>query len=120
MIPINEKEESEIDNIGHKTLYFDRGNRNFSVAMKDIYCYGEIDFYDEDTLDKIEDFNFLDYLKEVGVHIYSRYNYETHSCSSPRRALLWCETFSPLTLVMMAHGFLDKPKRILLFNQNMK
>ena len=117
MIPIDEDEELLIDNIDKQTLHFHRGNRTFSVQMKDIYCYGEVDFTDKDTLDKINDFKFLAHLEEVGVRIYSNYAYETHSCSSPKRCCLWTETWNPAVLAKMAHGYLGKPKRILLFNQ---
>ena len=120
MIPIDEDEEKLIDNIDESTLTFHRGNRRFSVAMKDIYCYGEVNFEDEDTLNQIKEFKFLDYLGEVGVHIYSRYDYKTHSCSSPKRHCLWTETWNPAELAKMAHGYLGKPKRILLFNQTLK
>lgn len=120
MIPINKEEEKLIDNIDKQTLTFHRGNRSFSVAMRDIYCYGEVDFRDRDTLDQIEQFKFLDYLRTVGVHIYSKYDYETHSCSTPNKHLQWTETWSPSTLAKMAHGYLGKPQRILLFNQNIK
>ena len=117
MIPIDKDEELLIDNINEQTLYFNRGNRTFSVKMENIYCYGEVDFTDKDTLDKINDFKFLSYLEEVGVHIYSNYNYETHSCSSPKIHCLWTETWNPAVLAKMAHGYLGKPQRILLFNQ---
>lgn len=120
MIPINEKEESMIDNIGKSILSFERDGITFNVTMRDIYCYGEIDLTDEDTCYDIQNFNFLDYLGAVGIHIYSRYNYETHTCKSPTRHLLWTETWNPLTLFKMAHGYLGKPKRILLFNQTTK
>lgn len=120
MIPINEEEEKLIDNIDTSTLSFHRGNRSFSVSMKDIYCYGEIDFEDEDTLNQISEFKFLDYLGEVGIHIYSRYNYKTHSCSSPKCYCLWTETWNPAELAKMAHGYLGKPKRILLFNETFR
>ena len=117
MIPINKNEELLIDNIDKQTLHFHRGNRTFSVQMRDIYCYGEVDFNDKNTLDKINNFNFLDYLEEKGVTIYSNYDYETHSCSSPEKYCLWTETWHPAVLAKMAHGYLGKPKRILLFNQ---
>lgn len=120
MIPIDEEEEKLIDNIDKSTLKFHRGNKSFSISMKDIYCYGEVDFEDQDTLNQINEFKFLDYLAEVGVHIYSRYDYKTHSCSSPKRSCLWTETWSPSQLAKMAHGYLGKPKRILLFNYNTK
>lgn len=120
MIPIDKEEEQLIDNIDKQILTFERGDREFKVSMKDIYCYGEVDFNDKDTLNKIEEFNFLDYLVGVGIHIYSNYDYESHSCSSPKRYCLWTETWSPATLAKIAYGSLDKPKRILLFNQNIK
>lgn len=120
MIPIDEDEEKLIDNIDKSTLTFHRGNRSFSVAIRDIYCYGEVNFEDEDTLNQIKEFKFLDYLDEVGVHIYSKYDYKTHSCSSPKRHYLWTETWNPAELAKMAHGYLGKPKRILLFNQTLK
>lgn len=120
MIPINEEEEKLIDNIDKSTLKFHRGNKSFSISMKDIYCYGEVNFEDEDTLNQINEFKFLDYLCKVGVKIYSRYDYKTHSCSSPKRRCLLTETWSPSQLAKMAHGYLGKPKRILLFNYNTK
>lgn len=120
MIPINEEEEKLIDNIDKSILKFNRGSKTFSVSMIDIYCYGEVDFEDEDTLNKISEFKFLDYLGEVGVHIYSKYDYKTHSCSSPKRRCLWTETWNPAELAKMAHGYLGKPKRILLFNRTLK
>lgn len=120
MIPIDKDEEKLIDNIDKSTLAFRRGNRSFSVSMRDIYCYGEVNFEDEDTLNQISEFKFLDYLGAVGVHIYSRYDYKTHSCSSPKRHCLWAETWNPAELARMAHGYLGKPKRILLFNQTIK
>lgn len=120
MIPIDEDEEKLIDNIDKSTLIFIRGDRKFSVKMRDIYCYGEVNFEDEDTLNRISEFKFLDYLGAVGIRIQSRYDYKTHSCSSPKRYCLWTETWNPVDLAKMAHGFLGKPKRILLFNQNVK
>lgn len=118
MIPIDEEEEKLIDNIDKSVLTFNRGNRTFSVSMRDIYCYGEVDFEDKDTLNQISEFKFLNYLGEVGVPIYSRYDYKTHSCSSPKQHCLWTETWNPAELAKIAHGYLGKPKRILLFNQN--
>ena len=120
MIPIDENEELLIDNIDKQTLHFNRGNRTFSVQMKDIYCYGEVDFTDKDTLDKINDFKFLDNIEEAGVRICSNYDYKTHSCSSHKKYYLWTETWHPAVLAKIAHGYLGKPKRILLFNQTSK
>lgn len=120
MIPISEEEEAEIDNIEDTTLTFTRGNRTFSVNKRNIYCYGEVDFKDDDTLDQIEEFNFLNFLKDSGIRIRSRYDYDSHTCTSTTKKCLWAETWSPSEIAIIAHGFLGKPKRILLFNQKIK
>lgn len=120
MIAISEEEESLIDNIGDRSLAFHRGDKSFSVKRKDVYCYGEVDFKDKDTLDAIDKFKFLDYLGAVGVHIYSKYDYDKHCCYSPMRRAMWTETWSPADLAKYAHGCLKKPERILLFNETIK
>lgn len=118
MIPISRQEEDEIDRIDNHILVFERGNLSFSVTMKNIYCYGEVDFNDDETLNQIDDFKFLSHLEGVGIPIISRYDYETHSCSSHLKRPLWTETWSPAKLAKIAHGYLGKPKRILLFYKN--
>lgn len=120
MIPISEEEEEQIDNIKNHIIVFTRGNKEFSVSIKDIYCYGEVDFNDDNTLNQIENFKFLDFLEGNGVHIFSNYDYNTHSCMSDKKYLLHTETWSPAFLAKMAHGYLNKPARILLFNQTIK
>lgn len=120
MIAISEDEETTIDNIGDSNINFTRGNRIFSVTMKDIYCYGEVDFNDEDILNKINSFKFLNHLDAKGVNIPAGYNYNTNTCDSTSRRLKWSETWSPAELAKFAHGCLNKPKRILLFNQIVK
>ena len=117
MIPISEQEEKDIDNIKDSTLKFQRGTMSFSVSMKDIYCYGEVDFTSIEDLNQIDSFNFLDYLGASGINIYSNYDYKTHSCKAPNRRLLWTETWHPAVVAQMAHGYLGKPQRILLFNE---
>lgn len=120
MIPISEEEEAIIDNIGKNIISFTRGKYIFSVSVNDVYCYGETDFNDESILAKIDKFNFLNYLGFAGVPINANYDYETHSCMSTKNKCLWAETWSPAELSKMAHGYLGKPERILLFSQLIK
>ena len=117
MIPISEQEEKNIDNIGNSTLKFQRGNVTFSVKMKDIYCYGKVDFTNKDDLNQIDSFNFLEHLGASGIRIYSQYDYKTHSCKTFNKKLLWTETWRPSVVAQMTHGYLGKPQRILLFNE---
>lgn len=118
MIPINEKEEKHIDNIGDSIINFDRGDRSFSITMKDIYCYGEIDFNNEDDLAAINNFHFLDYLTLSGIHIPANYDYKTHTCKSNIKLPLHTETWTPSAVAKVAHGYLGKPQRILLFKEH--
>lgn len=118
MTEINEEEEYLIDNLKDKNLILNRGDRTFEISGRQIYCYGEVDFHNEDDCETIDNFKFLDYLNEVGIHIYSGYNYDKHSCTSPKRHPLRTETWSPLFLAKFAHAALGKPNRILLFSQN--
>lgn len=117
MIPISEQEEKSIDNIRDSTLKFKRGDASFSVRMKDIYCYGEVDFTSKEDLNQIDSFNFLEHLGASGIHILSQYDYKTHSCKARNKKLLWTETWHPAIVAQMAHGYLGKPQRILLFNK---
>lgn len=116
MIPISEQEEKRIDNIKDSTLKFQRGDMSFSVKMRDIYCYGEVDFTDKEDLNQIDSFDFLDHLGARGIYIWSQYDYKTHSCRTPNKRILWTETWSPSVVAQIAHGCLGKPQRILLFN----
>lgn len=120
MIAITEEEEELIDNIDKQTLQFERGDKIFNITMNDIFCYGEVNFKDKSTLADIDKFKFLNYLNEVGVRVYSNYDYDNHVCYSPKKHWLWAETNSPAYLAKFAHGSLGKPKRILLFSQVMK
>lgn len=116
MIPISEQEEKRIDDIKDSTLKFQRGDMSFSVRMGDIYCYGEVNFTNEEDLNQIDSFDFLDHLGARGIYIWSQYDYKTHSCKAPNKRILWTETWSPAVVAQIAHGRLAKPQRILLFN----
>ena len=120
MIPISEEEEANIDRIGKQVLHFHRKDRTFSVQKSDIYCYGEVDFKDKETYDEIDKFPFLNHLVMSGAVVYANYDYDSHSCSCHKKNKLWTETWSPAKLAMITHGYLGKPKRILLFNQTTK
>lgn len=120
MIEINEKEEEQLDNIKDEIIKFTSGDKIFKISNKNIICYGEINLEDENNVNLISNFNFLNYLGSTGVSFVSNYNYKTHSCTSPKRKCLWTETWNPLDLFKFAHASLGKPKRILLFNQMIK
>lgn len=112
---LSEEEENLIDNLENKSINIVRGNKTFNINHNQIYCYGEIDLLDKQDRDAVSKFNFLNQLGAVGYPIYSRYDYKTHTCSSPKKHPLWTETWDPLDLVLYAHGALGKPNRVILF-----
>lgn len=115
MTYISEHEENQLDNLSDKILVLERGDKTFNIQMHRVYCYGKVDFNNDDDLNIIENFNFLNHLGAVGVHIYADYDYESHTCSSPTNHYKWTETWSPSHLARYAHGCLNKPERIVLF-----
>ena len=119
MTYITEEEELLLDNIKDNYVNLDRENRTFTIKVNNIFCYGDVDFHNDDDLNTINSFKFLNHLDAVGVKIYSNYDYETHTCSSPNKTLLYTETFQPIDLVKYAHGCLNKPKKLILFSQDL-
>lgn len=114
---ITEEEENKIDNLRDEVFVLERGDRTFKIRKRQIYGYGEIDFNKEEDAILVEKFKFLDsYI--LGVPYPSNYDYETHTCLSPKRKVMWTETVSPLNIIKYAHASLNKPKRVIIFNQD--
>lgn len=118
MIEISEKEEEELDNIEKRILSFERGSRTFNINTNQVICYGNVDFEDEETIDHIHNFKFLQHLGGIGVKMPSKYDYKSHTCLSDVNYVTYTETWNPLKLMQYAYGCLNKPKRLLLFMQN--
>lgn len=114
MTYITEDEEKVLDN--GKELHLVRGTMEFNISPRKVYCYGHVDFTtDSSDYNIIEDFDFLNYLNDVGIHIPSDYRYKTHSCYSPIDRVRWTETWNPAEVAQYAHGRIGKPDRIVLF-----
>lgn len=120
MTGISEEEEALIDELGNRPFEFKRGGRTFTIRVKDIYFYGEVDLTYPDDIDLVRRFDFIKMLGKDYVTVWSRYDYATHTCLSPRSKPLWCECSDPLIPLQYAHGVLGKPKRVLVFNQTYK
>lgn len=120
MTHIDEREESFIDNLKDNIIKLDRGERTFTISRRQIYCYGEVDFNNEEDLKTIDGFKFLSHLGVAGQPIYANHNYHNHTCASPKNHALWTETWSPAYLARYAHASLNKPQRIILFYQDIK
>lgn len=99
-------------------IYIERDGIKFSIDPRNVYCYGETDFEDENSedLEYIDTFNWFDCLVEKGVMIPSNYDYKTHTAISDLKIPRWTETFSPAKVTQLVHGMLGKPKRIIIFS----
>lgn len=114
MTYITEDEEKLLDN--GKELHLVRGNMEFNISSRKIYCYGHVDFTTNSSdYNIIDDFDFLNYLNEVGIHIPSDYNYKKHECKSPIDRVRWTESWSPAKVAQYAYARIGKPDRIVLF-----
>lgn len=116
MTHINEEDEEALNK--GKSILLERGKRTFSISPNNVYGYGAIDFSkNSEDSDNIEDLDFLDYLTHNGVRIYANYDYETHTCISPKKYPMFYETWSPLKVVKFAHASLGKPERVIIFKR---
>ena len=114
MMPITAEQEVQLDK-GHN-ISLKLETRVFSLGASDLYCYGEIDLTKgSNDCEIFKSFDFMDHLRSKGIHIYSNYNYANHTCSSDLKEPRWKETFAPEEFAQYVHGFLGKPKRIILF-----
>jgi len=113
-MPITAEQEVQLDKGVNIVVSLE--TTKFSITPSDIYCYGEIDLSNgSDDYDIFSSFDFLDYMHGKGISIYSNYNYKNHTCTSDIKEARYSETFRPEILSQWAHGFLGKPKRIVLF-----
>lgn len=113
---ISKEEEALLDE--GKELKIERGNRKFVINEYNTYCYGIIDYkLGSNDSNVIATFNFLDSLIFRGVFVPSNYDYDTHSCTSPKPFYQHYETWRPEVLAQYCHGVLGKPKRTVLFRQ---
>lgn len=114
MTYITEAEEKVLDS--GKVLHITRGDMSFDITPRKVYCYGHVDFTtDSSDYNIVEDFDFLNYLNDVGVHVPSDYDYKHHVCVSPIGRIRWTETWNPAAVAQYAHGRIGKPDRIVLF-----
>lgn len=107
MIPINEEQEKEIDTTASIQI------NNLLIADKDIYCYGNIDFYNEEDIKGINSFDWIPDNK--GVVIPAKFDYETNTCETINMKIGHHETFDNLKVSMYCHAAIGKPERCLIF-----
>lgn len=118
-VVMSEITEEQFDILKRKkeiTLIHD-GNE-VPLTINDIHCYGEIDFSNNsEDMNELDTFNWLDHLYYKGICVPADYDYETHTCHSPFKKYRYTETFRPSVLCQYAHGFLGKPKYVVIYEK---
>lgn len=115
---ITEDEEVMCDSKAVEEIIISRGDKTFKTHKNNLICYGDIDFDNEEDIKLIKRFRFLDYLGGAGIPFPANYDYNTHTCKSNGKKIMWSETWSPLDVMKFAHASLGKPERIILFTCN--
>lgn len=107
MVPLTEGEEQEIDKMANVKI------GNLLIIDKDIYCYGNIDFYNEEDINGINSFDWIP--ENKGVIIPAKFDYETNTCEAINMTIGHHETFDNLKVAMYCHASIGKPERCLIF-----
>lgn len=115
MTGITEKEYNHLKLSSTNDLTLDRGNREFVISPENVISFGSVDF-DEKSKD-YQILNGFKWLNDNIAYIPSRYDYDTHSCKSNNKKYKWTETHKPAELCKYVHGFIGKPKYVLIFKE---
>lgn len=120
MAPLNDNQEQDLDTKDSVTIKI--GKQEIEVDKRDVLAYGDISFDDNSSdVDIIENLNFLDNCSAMkGEVIPANYDYKTHTCKSKLKCYQITETWNPLYVCKYAHGCLGKPKKIIIFNYDIK
>lgn len=118
MSNLTEDEEKTLESIGEVIL--ERGDEHFLVESKNVHCYGEIDFTNQEDVNVIKALKILNHLSSTGIPFVANYDYERHSCFTDNGKIKYGETWNPFDLVQYAHGCLEKPKRVIIFTNIVK
>lgn len=114
MMPIDDEIEQKLDKIGDG-IRIKNDVHNYYIQAKNILLYGELDFNNEDDIKVIKRFNFLSHLLGTGIPIPEYYDYNKHVAYTKIDRVMLGETWNPVELCQLAHGSLNKPKKIILF-----
>lgn len=86
-----------------------------AIKAKDIYLYGEINLDNEEDIEYIEKFNFIE--EPYGGWIHSNFNYDTGEVTSVRHKFKGYNTNNVITWFKYCYCLLGKPKRVIIYNQ---
>lgn len=114
METITEKEENRIDNSSKYYGAIQHELKNgYIVSNKDIYCYGKVDFKDEEDLNLIKRFNFT---YDGGNNwVETSFDYDNGTITSINGITKGSPTYDPVLWAKYNHAKLGKPERIIIY-----
>lgn len=121
MTELSEQDELKLDK--EKAIVLDRGELSFLIGPEDVLVYGEVDLTtNSKDYKQIDKLRVYDRTAGLGITIPAHYDYERHAGVKRigSRYVQWFDTISLAKAAQYAHGFLNKPKRIVIFKKTVK
>ena len=116
MTYISKMEEDALD--GKLPLQIKRGEETFVLDRTHVIHYGEVDFTPgSDDYKILEESKMFFPMEFRGVSVPANYDYEQHAALSDIKTARWFDTVNAALICRYTHGILNKPKRIVIFEQ---
>lgn len=118
MEAIDEDIERQIDNSEkyYGQICYKKDNDNV-IPAKNIFLYGELDIENPDDLDNIEMFELIG--KNMGDNfIYTGFNYDDGTIEVHNNIITGYNTWNPILWFKYCHCLIGKPKRIIVYKNN--
>lgn len=118
MAPITAEQEEQLNNEDY-IIIKDQFGQSFVVTDNKCYAYGELDLSPKsDNIRKIAKSNWFKNLY-VNIIMLSEYDYETNTVTSDVEGGRWYETDNVETYLPFLHAKIGKPKRVVIFRDDL-
>lgn len=116
MTYITKEEEDKLD--AKIPLQIKRGEETFVLDRTHVLHYGEVDFNQgSEDYAILEDSRMFFPMELRGVSVPANYDYDRHAALSDIKTPRWFDTVNAALICKYTHGILNKPKRIVIFEQ---
>lgn len=123
MQPITIEEEQDIERSKEETDHFSfYPADNVGVYDKNIFCYGSIDFHNEDDIKVINDANILDMnIMNKSDYIPKYFDYENGIIATDEKGILISSpTWNKIEWFKYNYCLLGKPERVIIYKVDAK
>ena len=114
MEPITQEQENEIDNsfAEYGEIRFTRSNGDI-LKKQNIKLYGDVNLDNDDDLNAIEKYQFID--EDWRSFIYSNFDYERGTVGLVKDKFKYYPTKDPILWFKFNHCLIGKPKKIIIY-----